>query len=157
MMPMAFASTDPTAAIPAGAFTVTRPIRFSHSDPAGIVYYPNYFDMFNGLVEDWFEYELRIKVNELLRQRLAMPIVHAESDFRVPSRFGDKLDLSLLVEAVGRSSLTYGIVGHVGGKVRLNARIVTAMISLDSGRAVPIPPELRDRFLSYRSKLGAGT
>ena len=29
-------------------------VRFSHCDPAGIVFYPQYFIMFNGLVEDWF-------------------------------------------------------------------------------------------------------
>ena len=147
-------AADATA-IPADAFTVTRPIRFSHSDPAGIVYYPNYFDMFNGLVEDWFEHELRLKVSDLLTQRLAMPIVHAESDFRAPSRFGDKLDLSLLVDAVGRSSLTYRIVGHAGGEVRLSAKIVAAMISLATGRAVAIPPELRDKIEAYRAKFGA--
>jgi 4-hydroxybenzoyl-CoA thioesterase len=148
------AATEPSPPPPERAFTVTRPIRFSHSDPAGIVYYPNYFDMFNGLVEDWFEYELRCKVSDLVRRRLAMPIVHAESDFMVPSRFGDKLDLSLLVDSVGRSSLGYRIVGHVRGAVRLTARIVTATISLDSGRAVPIPPELRAAIEAYREKLG---
>ena len=151
------ASVSPTSfpAIPSAAFTVVRPIRFSHSDPAGIVYYPNYFDMFNGLVEDWFETELGEPVTELLGRRLAMPIVHAESDFMVPSRFGDKLKLSLLVESVGRSSLAYAILGHVDGVVRLKARIVTAMISLDTGRAVPIPPGLRSRFERYREKCGA--
>jgi acyl-CoA thioesterase FadM len=39
---------------PEGAFTRTVPIRFSHCDPAGIVYFPHYFDMFNGLIEDWY-------------------------------------------------------------------------------------------------------
>jgi len=39
---------------PQGAFTRTVPIRFSHCDPAGIVYFPHYFDMFNGLIEDWY-------------------------------------------------------------------------------------------------------
>ena len=38
---------------PQGAFTRTVRIRFSHCDPAGIVYFPHYFDMFNGLIEDW--------------------------------------------------------------------------------------------------------
>ena len=43
---------------PAGAFTRSVPIRFSHCDPAGIVYFPHYFDMFNGLIEDWYTQEL---------------------------------------------------------------------------------------------------
>lgn len=35
-------------------FSRARLIRFSDSDPAGVVFYPQYFVMFNGLVEDWF-------------------------------------------------------------------------------------------------------
>ena len=44
---------------PVGAFTRSIPIRFSHCDPAGIVYFPHYFNMFNGLIEDWYAQELR--------------------------------------------------------------------------------------------------
>ena len=39
---------------PPGAFTRSVPIRFSDCDPAGIVYFPHYFDIFNGLIEDWY-------------------------------------------------------------------------------------------------------
>ena len=35
-------------------------VRFSHCDPAGIVFYPQYFIMFNGLVEDWFNQGLGV-------------------------------------------------------------------------------------------------
>ena len=35
-------------------------VRFSHCDPAGIIFYPHYFVMFNGLVEDWFNHALEI-------------------------------------------------------------------------------------------------
>ena len=49
---------------PAGAFTRTVPIRFSHCDPAGIVYFPHYFDMFNGLVEDWYTEQLGVNYAE---------------------------------------------------------------------------------------------
>jgi 4-hydroxybenzoyl-CoA thioesterase len=143
---------------PEGAFTVTQPIRFSHTDPAGIVYFPNYFDMCNAVMEDFLTAAIGIDNAVLLmRDRIGTPIVHAECDFKVPSRFGEKLNLSLLVERVGRSSLAYRIVGHVEGEIRLTARIVTAMISLDTGRAVPIPDALRERFEAYHSKCGAAS
>ena len=29
-------------------------VRFADCDPAGIVFYPRYFEMFNGLVDVWF-------------------------------------------------------------------------------------------------------
>src|ERR1039458_3533526 len=44
---------------PEGAFTRTVKIRFSHCDPGGIVYFPHYCDMFNGLIEDWYTEHLR--------------------------------------------------------------------------------------------------
>jgi 4-hydroxybenzoyl-CoA thioesterase len=140
---------------PHGAFTVTRPIRFSHSDPAGIVYYPNYFDMMNGVVEDWFEQELGVDyVGMIMGQRYGLPIVRAECDFKVPSRFGERLDLTLLVDRLGRTSLAYRIVGHVAALRRLDARIVTVMISLASGATTPIPDALRDKIAAYQRKTG---
>lgn len=51
---------------PNGAFTRSVPIRFSHCDPAGIVYFPHYFDMFNGLIEDWYGQELGYDYAELI-------------------------------------------------------------------------------------------
>src|SRR5476649_217235 len=39
-------------------------VRFSHCDPAGIIFYPHYFVMFNGLVEDWCNHALEINRSE---------------------------------------------------------------------------------------------
>ena len=53
---------------------------------------------------------------------------------------GEQLDLTLLVERIGRSSLSMVIVGHVAGLERLRARLVTAMVSLETHRSVELPP-----------------
>ena len=59
------------------AFSVDMPIRFSHSDPAGIVYYPNYFDMFNSVIEDWFSEALGIDYPTQIGEfRRGFPTVH---------------------------------------------------------------------------------
>ena len=42
----------------ADTFTTERKIRFSHCDPAWIVYFVNFFDMVNAVVEDWFAEEV---------------------------------------------------------------------------------------------------
>ena len=52
---------------PNGAFTRSVTVRFSHCDPAGIVYFPHYFDIFNGLIEDWYEQELGYNYADLIR------------------------------------------------------------------------------------------
>jgi 4-hydroxybenzoyl-CoA thioesterase len=135
----------------AAAFSVDMPIRFSHSDPAGIVYYPNYFDMFNAVIEDWFAGPLRVDyAAQILKSRLGFPTVHAECDFFVPSRMGERLTFTLLVRAIGRSSLRLEIVGHVGTQERLRARLVLVVISLDTNRSIAIPENLRTRFAAYQ-------
>jgi hypothetical protein len=58
---------------PSGAFTRSVSIRFSHCDPAGIVYFPHYFDVFNGLIEDWYGQELGYDYAELITGRKRYP------------------------------------------------------------------------------------
>ncbi len=135
------------------AFTRSVPVRFSHCDPAGIVYFPHYFDMFNGLIEDWYTQELGFDYAELIMgSRYGFPFVHIECDFKVPSRIGEVIDLTLLVERIGRSSLGIIIVCHRDGIERLRARMTTAMISLETGKVVSLPQALRNRIESYRER-----
>jgi 4-hydroxybenzoyl-CoA thioesterase len=137
----------------ARAFSVQMPIRFSHSDPAGIVYYPNYFDMFNAVIEDWFTGSLGIDYAAQVRDsRIGLPTVHAECDFFVPSRMGDKLTYTLLMREIGRSSFKLEIVGHVGAEERLRAKLVLVVISLETHRSVPIPHLFRERFAAYQQQ-----
>lgn len=139
--------------LPAAAFRTAVPIRFSHSDPAGIVYFPNYFDMFNGLVEDWFDQRLGLNYAELLlSRRFGLPAVHAACDFRRPSRMGDTLTLGLLIERIGGKSLSLRIPGlGPDGELRLSAKLVLATTSLETNRAIPIPDDLRTVWDHYRS------
>jgi 4-hydroxybenzoyl-CoA thioesterase len=140
---------------PEGAFTRTVPIRFSHCDPAGVVYFPNYFDMFNGLIEDWYTEQLGVDYSKLIiSDRHGFPYVHIETDFKVPSRMGERLDLTLLLTRIGRSSLSVVIVGHLGGVERLRARLVTAMTSLETQRAIELPQALRQKFEDYLRRTG---
>jgi len=140
---------------PKGAFTRTVPIRFSHCDPAGIVYFPHYFDMFNGLIEDWYTEQLGVEYAKLiLDDRHGFPFVHIETDFKIPSRMGEHLDLTLLLERIGRSSLSVIIIGHLAGIERLRARLTTTMTSLETQRSIELPRDLRDRFEAYLQLTG---
>ena len=140
---------------PDGAFTRTVSIRFSHCDPAGIVYFPHYFDMFNGLMEDWYTEQLGVDYAQLvLNDRQGFPFVHIETDFRLPSRMGEHLDLTLLLTRIGRSSLSVVIVGHLAGVERLRASLVTAMMSLETQRPVELPHDLRKKFEAYLQRTG---
>jgi 4-hydroxybenzoyl-CoA thioesterase len=128
------------------AFTVARRIRFSDCDPAGIVFYPQYFVMFNGLLEDWVDGPLGIGFAELVaRRRIGLPTVRLEADFRAVSRFGDDVELSLQVERVGGKSLTLALrcCAAGGGEVRMAMRQVVVTTSLETHAAIEVPEDLR--------------
>jgi 4-hydroxybenzoyl-CoA thioesterase len=130
----------------ATAFRRERLIRFSDCDPAGIVFYPQYFVMFNGLVEDWVNEELGIGYRALIvDQRIGLPTVRLEADFRAVSRMGDRVILGLAVERMGTRSLTLDLhCFDATGETRMRMRQVLVTTSLDSHRAVEIPPALRE-------------
>lgn len=79
-----------------------------------------------------------------------------ECDFKIPSGIGEVIDLTLLVEDIGRSSLAIAIVCHRDNIERLRARMVTAMMSLETKKAVPMPHGLREAIESYRRRTAAG-
>ena len=106
--------------------------------------------MFNGLIEDWYTEQLGVEYAKLiLGDQHGFPFVHIETDFKIPSRMGERLDLTLLLERIGRSSLTVVIVGHLAGVERLRARLITAMTSLETQQSVEFPDALRKKFETY--------
>ncbi|OFZ97548.1 MAG: hypothetical protein A3H35_02935 [Betaproteobacteria bacterium RIFCSPLOWO2_02_FULL_62_17] len=137
-------------AAPPKVFLSRHPLRFSHCDPAGILYSPNTFDMINAAVEDWFGEALGLSFAEIhIRQRLGFPIVDTRCEFLKPSRIGEILTLQLSIARLGRASVELRISGIVAGEERMRARHVIAMVSLETLRAVPISPELRARMAGY--------
>ena len=126
-------------------FRRERVIRFSDCDPAGIVFYPQYFVMFNGLLEDWFSDGLAVGFGSLvLERRIGLPTVRLEVDFSAISRMGDRVVLSLAVERLGNRSLTLALrCESKEGQLRMAARQVLVTTSLDTHQAIDIPPDVR--------------
>jgi 4-hydroxybenzoyl-CoA thioesterase len=141
------------------AFSVERLIRFSDCDPAGIVFYPQYFVMFNGLLEDWVDGPLGIGFQQLVTvRRVGLPTVRLEADFKSISRFGDRVKLSLDVEQLGSRSLTLALActSADDGELRMKVRQVIVTTSLATHQAIAIPSDLRaaieDRALPILDK-----
>lgn len=131
-------------------FARERLIRFSHCDPAGIVYFVNFFDMVGGVVEDWFREAIGLPFQEMhLERRLGFPIVNTGCEFFRPARLGDTLRLELGIARLGRSSIEFLVRGSVQGEEKFVARHKVALVSLDSFRALPIPADMRAKMLPY--------
>ena len=126
------------------------PVRFTHTDPAGFVFFPRFFEMFQACVEDWFNVGLGVDYAEqILEHGIGLPTAHTECDFAKPCRLGEKLEISLSVEKVGNSSIAVTFTGRVAGEKRLFAKSVLVAISITDGRPIPISKELREKLLEY--------
>ena len=131
-------------------FSRERLIRFSHCDPAGIVYFVNFFDMVGGVVEDWFREAIGLPFQEMhLERRIGFPIVSTGCEFFRPAHLGDTLQLELVIAKLGRSSIEFVIRGAVAGEEKFRARHKVAMVSLESFRALPIPGDMRAKMAAY--------
>ena len=120
-------------------------IRFSHCDPAGIVFFPQYFVLFNGHVEDWFDEGLGLGYAKVvIGQRIGLPTVALSCEFMKPSRMGERVQLGLAVRELGRSSIKLELTCRHGDELRVRVRQVIVTTSLDDGLSRPIPPNVRD-------------
>ena len=137
-------------------FTRERLIRFSHCDPAGIVYFVNFFDMVGGVVEDWFREAVGLPFEEMhVERRIGFPIVNTGCEFFRPAHLGDTLLLELSIARLGRTSIEFLVRGSVGGEEKFRARHKVALVSLDTFRALPIPADMRAKMQPYLKGEGA--
>ncbi len=125
-------------------------VRFSHCDPAGIVYYPWFFDMTHATKEDWFTHGLGYPHADLmLKRRIGTPTVRIEAEFLKPLEMGETVRYELRVLKVGGSSVNLSISGMKDGVEHLRIAQTIVFMSLEARRAVPIPEDLRSKIEEY--------
>jgi len=90
-------------------------VLFKHCDPAGIVFFPRYYEMVNDCVEAFFADVLDWPF-EAMHGAGAVPTRAIDTEFLAPSRHGDALVLEMRITALGRTSGGYGIVRAALGK-----------------------------------------
>lgn len=124
-------------------------IEFNHCDPAGIVFYPRYFEMVNSVIENFFADVVgRSFASMHFGADNGVPTVAMEAVFQKPSRLGDKVRFTLRVEKVGGSSVKMWIEGHGPDGLRLRVGMTLAWIA--GMKAAPWPEEMRAALERYR-------
>ena len=90
------------------ANTRTHRIEWGDCDPAGIIFYPRYFEMFDASTTVLIERALGMKKIDYLKAYdfLGHPLVETRARFRLPTRFGDEVAIETVLVACGRSSFT---------------------------------------------------
>jgi 4-hydroxybenzoyl-CoA thioesterase len=125
-------------------------IRFAHCDPAGIVFFPQYMVMFNGLLEDWFTQALHIPYGPLVeRRRIGTPTVSLQCDFTAISRMGDEVTLGLSVQRIGGASFHLHLGCRQGSEERVRMSQVLVITDLNTHRPLPIPEDIRQAMQPF--------
>lgn len=132
--------------------TFTYPIKvlFQHCDPAGIVFYPRYFEMTNQTVEAWFDDAIGYSFGTMqLHDHTGVPTVTITADFTATSRIGDVLDFSLHLTKLGRSSADVVIEARCGDQLRVKARKTLVFVNKSDGRPTSWPEAVRPKMARF--------
>jgi 4-hydroxybenzoyl-CoA thioesterase len=126
-------------------------VRFADCDPAGIVFYPRFLEMFNNLVEDWCSSGLDFSFNDIvIKSGWGLPTVHLEADFIAPCRLGEVLTAKLYVRKIGTSSINADILLSGPDETdRVRGKVVLVLMDRQSSRARAFPEALRRRISSF--------
>jgi 4-hydroxybenzoyl-CoA thioesterase len=126
-------------------------VRFADCDPAGIVFYPRFLEMFNNLVEDWCSSGLSFSFNDIvIKSGWGLPTVHLEADFMAPCRLGEVLTAKLYVRKIGTSSINADILLSGPDETdRVRGRVVLVLMDRRSSRALPFPDTLRKSISTF--------
>lgn len=134
-------------------FECVKRIRFSHCDPAGVVFYPRYTELFHEVVEDWFAEGIGIDFRTLRDTwGLGVPAVRLDQEFIAPSRYGEVLSFRLELESIGSSSLSLVIGARAASGPRARAGLTLVFVSMNDFRAVPIDSALRERLQPFLAR-----
>ncbi|MEL6598326.1 MAG: thioesterase family protein [Pseudomonadota bacterium] len=132
------------------AFTFAQKVLFKHCDPAGIVFYPRYFEMMNDCVEAFFDEVLRAPFEDIHASG-GVPTAQIATRFTAPSRHGDHLILTLRVEKVGRTSFDYRMSATCGSERRFETTATLVHIT-SAGRPTPWPEPIRETLSAQKDQ-----
>ncbi len=135
-------------------FTIARQIRFHHCDPAGIVFYPQFFYLLHEAKEDFLAH-IGFPQHQMIKRGFGTPIVDIKTSFLGMCRYGDEITISVIISKLGNSSLGMDYEIHSGGQageadsLKLRASSVLVYSGLPDGKPLRIPEELRAAMLPY--------
>jgi 4-hydroxybenzoyl-CoA thioesterase len=128
-------------------------IEWGDCDPAGIIYYVRYFEIFDVSTTMLFERVIGMKKIQYLKAYnfLGHPVAETRAKFRAPTRFGDEVRIETQVVAVGRSSIKlehHLFLGDALAAEGSETRVWAVRDPTDPTRvkSEPIPAEIAERL-----------
>jgi 4-hydroxybenzoyl-CoA thioesterase len=129
--------------------TVIRRIQWGECDPAGIVFYPRYFEMFDASTTAMFSSALGLTKYQMFEtyKFAGYPMVDTRARFMIPTKFGDDIAIETTMTEAKRSS--FNITHHLkkDGTLAVEAFETRVWVGRDPADAAkiksqPIPAEV---------------
>ena len=133
-------------------FKTTYRISWADTDAAQVVHFSNYFRFFERAEEEMYQ-KLGFTFDDVRKKYdFWLPRVEAFCRFRVPSKFGDVLEVSLAVEQIGDKAIKYGfsMINKASQQLVAEGYMVVVVADKKLGKAVNIPKELIDKLKTYK-------
>jgi acyl-CoA thioester hydrolase len=134
--------------------TTRRRVEFRDTDAAGIVHFSAFFFWMESAEHELLRSAGVAVVDQPADGYVASwPRVSATCDYLSAARFGDELEIVVAVEAIGRSSVTYGFAFSQAGMAVARGRVVAVRCRMHPGlkpEAVPIPADISARLAGFR-------
>lgn len=125
-------------------------VRFGHTDPARIVYYPRFFEWFHDIFESMFEDVFKMHYAAVLNERrVGFPAVQIACEFKRPATFGEMVDLEVFLSRLGERSATFEYRVRRDGALLVTASVKVAAMDLDRFVSAEIPADIRAAFQPY--------
>lgn len=138
--------------LPNRLFSHERRVHFGDSDAARIVYTPRFLEYAMEALEifmadiigfDWYH------MNSV--HGFGTPFVKVEMEIKAPLKPGDRVNITVLVDKIGGSSLHFHTVGkRHDGEVCFETRFVCVVADQAAEKSIPIPDLMRARLEAYR-------
>ncbi len=126
-------------------------VYYEDTDSGGVVYYANYLRFAErGRTE--FLRKIGFNHHEVREEHGAVLVVRrVEADYCAPARLDDLLDISTEVVECKNSSLMMKQTISREGAVLVEMKVQIVAVGTASGRAVRLPPQLRQIFGGYET------
>lgn len=132
------------------AFEHSLSVRFDEIDRAGIVYFGDVLKYCHVTYEQLMTDVVGNLEVFFATSGWGMPLVHAEADYSRPNKLGDRLAVSLEVERLGATSVTFAYTVRCGEELRATAKLVHAFVDMGGFKAIRAP----EAFVEGLRRLG---
>lgn len=124
--------------------------RHGECDPAGIVYTPQFFNVFNRAIEAWFGDCLKLSYYDFLGpRRIGLGYVNAHAEFFSPIKMGQEVEYFVRVTRIGGKSYALELNAMLGDTEALRGLFTTVTTDLETHRPIDIPSDLRSALNQY--------